>query len=334
LLFKIISNFSSDKNYIFPNNISFLDRVSSDSNNNNNIVQLEKKFLNNICSYLKEKHHYNDKDLDNNKDKPLYKTFQVYDTSDFEIFIEEELYGKDIGLINIKEGEYMKKYNSLIPNGYNIEEVGKKYPKILKDLADLYKFEIKKYEYVDSTRERRVKDICIGKYFGFSLRKINLNEALKYLEKIEIDKVTLTESNGLRILVKPKTEKNNIRIYFHGNQEKCIEYAKKISNNVIITSKFYGNTYKYQDKLDKVLKDKNIITTLTGNSYYNNSRKCSTYLIMISGNKNKRTQTLHRISFGGKSIDLKDSYKTALEFIDKIKIIIPSIKYIINEPCL
>ena len=50
--------------------------------------------------------------------------------------------------------------------------------------------------------------------------------------------------------------------------------------------------------------------------------------------KNKRIQTLHRISFGGKNIDIKDSYKTSLEFIEKLKENIPDIKYIINEPCL
>lgn len=293
------------------------------------------KYLSKKGILTRIKQHYNNKDLDNNKNKPLYKAFKKYSTSDFEIYIEEKLYEKEIGLLNIKEGQYMKKYNSLNPNGYNTEEIGKKYPKILKDLSKLYNFEIKKYEYIDSTRDRRVKDICIGKYFGFSLRKIDLTEALKYLKKIEVDKVTLTESNGLRILVKPKNEKDNIRIYFHGNKENCLEYARKISSNIIITSKFYGkDIYKYQDKIDKVLKDKDIITTITGNSYYNNSRKCSTYLIMISGTKNERIQNLHRISFGGKSIELKDSYNIALDFINKLKLHTKNVKYIINEPYL
>lgn len=40
---------------------------------------------------------------------------------------------------------------------------------------------------------------------------------------------------------------------------------------------------------------------------------------MISGKKNNRIQTLHRISFGGKSIDIKNSYDTASDFVEKIK---------------
>lgn len=313
--------------FCITENKSYIGQTFSHGYSNNKIIRKG------IITRIKQ--HFNDKDLEKNKDKPLYKALQKYDTEDFEVYIENELYEKDIRLINIKEGEYMKKYNTLHPNGYNTEEIGKKYPKILKDLAELYDFEIEKYTYIDTTRNRRAKDICIGTYFNISSNKINLDKVLEYLKKIEIDKVTLTESNGLRILVKPKNEKDNIRIYFHNSREECVKYAEKISKNIIITSKFYGkDIYKYQDKLDKVLIDKDTITTTTGNCYYNDSRKCYTYLIMISGIKNKRTQTLHRISFGGKNIDIKDSYKTSLEFIEKLKENIPDIKYIINEPCL
>ena len=54
----------------------------------------------------------------------------------------EKIFGKELALINIKEGEYMKKYNSLDPNGYNTEEVGKIYSQLLKDLSKFYNFEI------------------------------------------------------------------------------------------------------------------------------------------------------------------------------------------------
>ena len=47
------------------------------------------------------------------------------------MFEEEILYKQDISLINQKEGFYMLKYNSLFPNGYNSEEIGKKYSKLV-----------------------------------------------------------------------------------------------------------------------------------------------------------------------------------------------------------
>ena len=280
------------------------------------------------------RHHYNDKSLEVNKNKPLYVALTKYLPEQFIVYEEEKLYNKDIGLINQKEGEYIIKYNTLSPNGYNIEEIGKKYSKLLKDLCELYKIEIKKHEYIDKTRDKRVKDICVGKYFNLKKNEINLEKSLEMLKLLEIENLTLLNSNGLRIIVKAKNEKDNIRIYFSGSNEECLEYAKKITDNIVINPSFIGkDSYKYQLKVDKVLEDKYVITTITGKSYHNNTRNSDTYLIMVSGLKNKRVQTLHRISFGGKSIDIKDSYKIAVDFIEKLKKELnnSSIKYIIEN---
>ena len=115
--------------------------------------------------------HYNNRLLEVNKDKQLYIALEKYDLEDFEVFEEEKLYKEDISLINQKEGFYMQKYNSLNPNGYNIEEIGKQYSKLLKDLCDLYNIEIGKFEYVDKTRDGRIKDVCIGTYFKLDKKK-------------------------------------------------------------------------------------------------------------------------------------------------------------------
>ena len=115
-----------------------------------------------------------------------------------------------------------------------------------------------------------------------------------------------------------------------------LNILKKISDNIIISPSFYGEGYyKYQDKLDKVLEDKDIITIITGNEYANESRKCKTFLLMIYGTKNSRQQTLHRISFGGITQKINESYDIALEFINKLKENIgekSSIEYKINIP--
>lgn len=277
--------------------------------------------------------HYNNKSLDKNKDKPLYIALEKYSPDQFIVYEEEKLFNKNIGLINQKEGEYMVKYDTLFPNGYNIEEIGKKSSKLLKDLSELHSFEIKKYEYIDKTRNRRAKDICIGKYFGLEKQQLGKKKTLELLKQLKIESVKLVNSKGLRIIIKLKNEKDNIRVYFTGTNDECIKYAKKITDNVVISPSFIGkNCYKYKLKLDKVLEDKNAITTVTGKSYHNNARNCDTYLIMVSGAKNKRVQTLHRISFGGKSIDIKDSYKIGLDFVERLKKEInnSSVKYIIE----
>jgi len=294
------------------------------------------KYLNKKGILSRVKQHYNDRILEAHKNKPLYIALAKYDANQFEVFEEEKIVGKDLAFINQKEGEYMKKYNSLHPNGYNIEEVGKKYPKILKDLEEHHKFKMQKHTYIDTTRSKRKKDVCVGTYFKLKKQQhLGEDKTLELLKTISIENVTLVDSKGLRIIVAVKDEKVNIRIYFSGSKENCVKYAKKIYKNVVITPSFIGKEcYKYQLKLDKVLEDSEIITTITGSSYHNSARNCDTYLIMISGKKNGRIQTLHRISFGGLTMKIEDTYKIALEFSEKIKKYIDnsSVNYILKSP--
>lgn len=280
--------------------------------------------------------HYNDRLLEVNKDKPLYIALEKYDLEDFEVFEEEKLYKEDISLINQKEGDCIKKYNSLRPNGYNIEEIGKKHSKLLKDLCEFYNIKIEKYNYVDKTRDGRMKDVCVGTYFNIEKERLGPEKTLELLKTLDIEKITLINSNGLRIIIRIKNYRDNLRVYYSGTNDECLEYSKKISDNLVISPSFYGkDSYKYQLKLDRVLEDKNIITSIIGKDYYNKSRDSSTYLVSISGIKNGRTQTLHKVSFGGKSINIQDSYKIGIEFIEKFKAENSdnlTINYITNTP--
>ena len=282
--------------------------------------------------------HHNSRILESQKHKPLYIALSTYEPDQFEIFEEEKITGKDIGLINQKEGEYMEKYNSMNPSGYNIENVGKNYPNMLLKLSEHYGFEILKNVYKDTTRARRVKDVCIGTYFKLKKQlHVGLEKTLELLKTVDVESVTLTDSKGFRLIVKIKGERDNIRIYFSGRREDCVEYAKKISNNIIIKPSFKGkDVYKYQDKLDTMLEDKDIIESVTCKSYHNNARNCDTYLVSVYGNKNSKFQIIHRISFGGASIKIDESYKIALDFIEKIKENIDnsSVKYSIHSPSL
>ena len=315
--------------YCIPEDKSYIGQTFSHGYSKDSLI---KKGTSTRC-----RRHYNDKDLESNKEKPLYLTLSKYDSDQFEIFEETRLHGKDIAKINQEEGKYIEEYNCIFPNGYNIEEIGKKYSKLLKDLSKHYSFEILKYKYEDTTRYRRKKDVCIGTYFNLEKQQLGLDKTLELLSTLDIENICLKYSNGFRIIVKVKDEKDSIRIYFtEGTREDCLEYSKKISDNIIISPSFYGEGYyKYQDKLDKVLEDKDIITIITGNEYANESRKCKTFLLMIYGTKNSRQQTLHRISFGGITQKINESYDIALEFINKLKENIgekSSIEYKINIP--
>ena len=295
--------------HCIPENKSYIGQTFSHGYSNKSIIR--KGILTRI------QQHYNNKSLEQHKSKPLYITLSKYDPSEFEVYEEEKLYGKDISLLNIKEGEYMLKYSSLLPNGYNIEEVGKKNSKLLKDLSELYNFEIKQNNYIDNTRNRRVKDVSPGVFF--KIHRISLTKTLELLGTKDVEQVSVTNSNGFRVIVKIRGERDNIRIYFSGTKDQCVEYAKKIKPDIIIKPKFNEGSYKYQLKLDKVIDQKDIINAITFNKYFNNSRKCNTFLVMVYGDKNGRRQTLQRISFGGPKVKDNESLSQIQEFIGKLK---------------
>lgn len=263
--------------------------------------------------------HWTKKDEDICKNRPIYNVLNKYKPDQFEVTEEKCLYHTEISKINVIEGEYIKKYNSLYPNGYNIEEIGKRFGKIYQKLSEYYSFDIPKEEYIDTTRDRRCRDIMVGKYFNLQKSQINTDTILEKLKTIKIEKIRLTNSNGLRILVKPLNENINIRIYFYGSNEECIEYVKDLTDNIELSETFRGKEcYKYQCKIEKVLELAEFIYDVTGNSYTNKARGHETYLLMFYGKKNNKYQNLLRISFGGASQPIYQSYQIAMEFLDRL----------------
>lgn len=63
----------------------------------------------------------NDKDYE----APLHRAFRKYGYENFTYEILMEEYNNDIDLLNLIESYYIQKYNSKIPNGYNILDGGK-----------------------------------------------------------------------------------------------------------------------------------------------------------------------------------------------------------------
>ncbi len=266
------------------------------------------------------KKHYQDRDLEIFENRPLYKALNTHNPDQFEVIEEKRLFGKELASINTMEGETMEKYNCIHPNGYNIEKVGKKYSMILKNLALHYGFDIVAYKYEDNSRNERCKELTLGTYFDIERQQLGPESTLDLLQSIEVEGVRLVESNGLRIIVSVKGEKDKIRVYFQGTTEECLEFARKISDNISLSESFRGDEcYRYQCKLDKVSSDLQIINIAKGQRYYNRSTNIYTYLLSFHGKRKIRQSTLHRISFGGKTQTIKQSYNLALEFIDKLK---------------
>lgn len=279
--------------------------------------------------------HWKEKDNEQTSNRPLYRAFATYPILDFEVYEEEKIYTTNLGRINSIEGEYIQKYNCLYPYGYNIEKIGKLNTMLLRTLSEYYHFDIEKIENEDNNRSKRCKDVCVGTYFGFPKQHLGLDKTLDLLKSVDIEKIRLVNSHGLRILVKVKNEPINIRVYFPENKEECLSYATQLSNNIEIAESFRDDEcYKYQCKIEKILDDSKNITTIRGQTYTNNIRKCQTYLLVFYGNKKGKNQAVHRISFGGSSYTIKESYTRAMEFIDKLinNDLTDHFEYILNEP--
>lgn len=264
--------------------------------------------------------HYRAKDYEENKNKPLYQALNKYTADQFEVYEETRLYREDIAKINQIEAEYIEKYNCLNPNGYNIEEVGKKYSKLLTMLSEHYGFEIQRPNYIDKTRKDRCKDVCFGIRFGLKRASYSNDLILANLKNIVIDSIRLVQiRKELRIIVKEKGVKDNIRVYFKGSKEECETFARQLTNKIEISESFRGqDCYKYQSKLDKVLSLEDI-TRVAGKIYDNAVSKSETYLIIFYGKKNNKIQSLARISFGGKTVSIEQSKNDAIEFIENFK---------------
>jgi hypothetical protein len=285
--------------YCIPENKSYIGQTFSHFKTSNSFAS---------CGILTRcKRHYQSRNYKINQNKPLYIALKKYPPSQFQIFEETKLYKSEIARINQIEGEYMVRYNSLIPNGYNLEEIGKKESELMKILAEFHKFEIEKTEYKDKTRERRCKDVCFGTRFNIPRELVNLDTIEEELKKIKISSIKLTKSVGtLRIIVKEEDSKDNIRIYFHGTTEECIDFVEQFTDNIIITEKFYEGTYKYQNKLNKVISLDNIKKVIYG---IRKSKGKTTFVIAFRGLINGYSELLEKFSFGGKNGNIEEGKK-------------------------
>jgi hypothetical protein len=171
----------------------------------------------------------------------------------------------------------------------------------------------------------RAKQKCISQY-----------NVLDFFSDKEIEEVYLRIINShgnpdqARLVVKLKDEKDLYRTSWYIKKEpsKLLKYIKCIAETlkddpfidpkakcIIEQNSLNVEVYKYQNRLDEAstFKFKNISGLVTEYK----DRGFSSYLLILSGDGTKNI----RYNFGGKTINIKDAYKQAKEFVDKLKVL-------------
>ena len=264
------------------------------------------------------KRHYRDKTLEQVKNRPLYMALNKYHSSDFEVYEEKRLYGEELSRINIVEGEYIEKYHTLAPEGYNMEKIGKIYCKIYLDLAKYYGFKIEREKYVYNRGTVKTNEICFGVQFGLYRQRLTDKLILDVLTKISVDKVRLVFTNGFRIIIYETSNPTPIRLYYNKTREEVLKFARQITPNIDQSPSFLGkDCYQYQHKLDKALEHQDLYNKIIGSIYTNNTNGCETYMLAFRGVKNGKSSYLFRVSFGGVNLDIRESFETAMKFLEK-----------------
>jgi hypothetical protein len=250
----------------------------------------------------------------------LYNVLSKYPKDEFEVHIEEKVPGNIINTLNAKEEDYIKKYNTLHPNGYNFVKISNTTCKSKQALINYYNLETDEKKYIDDTRERRAKDITTGKRFK------NNQERLEFFKDKKIEEVSITySSKALRVLVKLEGSIDKYRLIFGERKKEALDFANTLSNNVIIKQiakdfleeKNLDDTYKWQNKLDDISKLQNI-KSIKGKFYYYKRFEKYTYVLFFYGLKKSRTVLLSKVSFGGKYDSEEDNYNQGKLFIEKL----------------
>ena len=151
----------------------------------------------------------------------------------------------------------------------------------------------------------------------------------KDIEEVE---VRLINSKGypnqVRIVVKIKDEFDKRRTSWYIEKDPInilkfvVDTAKELKEdafidprikNILEQQNIKAVTYKYQKRLDEALKYDFI--KVSGLKTYYSTKDFYSYLLILSREKEKDI----RYNFGGKTIDINDSYNDAKEFVNKLK---------------
>lgn len=269
------------------------------------------------------KDHYRQKDDERLSKHPLYVALRSYPASDFVVYEEIRLHGSDIAGIADAESELIESYMCCTPSGYNIQVGGGNNCGMLRELANLYGFDVPCEVADDTTRFRRVKDVMFGKYFGVPRGKATAELILEKLATVNMTCAKATRyGKDFRVVVRLWDEPINIRITLTKTgkseeelTEECIGLASSLDTVVTIDPSLQPDLYKYSAKVEKVLEHSNTIRTVTGHMYTYKARGFDAYMTSFYGEKSK---LLVKVCFGGKTTPLEESYADAQDFVARL----------------
>lgn len=253
----------------------------------------------------------------------LHRDMKKYGINYFKIEPVNFVPGCEINKIDSKESEMIKKYNCITPDGYNNQQKSSVLNPTKKYLIDYYKLNNKRpKEYFERQNRRQQKTIKNEDEFN----KIIKEENVMNVKIVPINHNSIISE--IRLIF--ETEQGNIyRKNFNGNLSNAIKRAKNIAymlteeeniqiRQVILdieNGKKGEATYKYQDKLNKMLGLKNISTISINATWHKTHEK---YLALVSIYYNDGKPKNSRAMFGGKHSEPEQDFEIAREFAQKI----------------
>ena len=273
------------------------------------------------------------------KKKPsqFYNDILEFGEENFEVEIHAVVPINEIHTLNVVEFNAIQELDSLEPKGYNKDKWKNSVCFTKHIFLKYFKLEDKIPSLNSNTTSRdRAQQKCV----------IQNNILTEFIDK-EIEEVDVRLINGkgkpreVRIVVKLKDEKDKKRTNWIITKDPInilimvVDIARELKEDVFIDPRIItiineqdinATTYKYQKRLDEVLKYE--YTRISGLQTYYNTKGFFSYLLIFSRDKDADI----RYSFGGKTVDLNDAYKDAKEFVDKILKVKKINSVIIREP--
>lgn len=253
---------------------------------------------------------------------PLCIDMRAHGVDHFSIEEVERISGFDILNLDARETYYIKELKALAPEGYNTSAAGFSNGKTKQKLMSYYK--LKKQDSEDY-KARKTRSVQIT-----TSDKGVLND--KIITKIEVSVIhsKLSADHQIRVRVSVDDSRDKYRFQYakpdvKKNISAALEFVDKIkqedtdiviSHEVLDLKDNKRDTYKYQDKLDKVLSIAGKLTRISGLIAYHKTLKIWLYTLFF---KYENRSQIHKIQFGGKHMSLTEAHENALELIDKLK---------------
>ena len=302
-----------------------------------------------VSSGIKSRWTCHKREAKNMTNTPLYNDMRKHGYDNF-VIEEVKIYeGKDIGDLDLYEKEYIEKFNSRIPNGYNkilcTSYIGISRKRVL----DYYKIEQKEYKIYSQRKDR---SMC---------KHIDKNtDTEKIFKKENIEKIKLFYEKSKNCIVVKfflNNQKDRYRINFQNAKKtindlltKAIKYVSKFVDDIsfiemdekvkdimdknceeklgiefineekeeqfkdIVKEKINNqyDTIHYNKKLEEISKFDTV--RINGKKSFHKTKNITVYLVYFINENNKSK----KMSFGGKTTTIEKSYENAKTFVNTL----------------